>query len=320
MTTTPDAKTTAPLALLGRFGPGEEARWLDALSAAMPTERILPARDIERPETVELAIVASVDPAALAGMTSLRWIQSLWAGVERLVAEPALAHLPIVRMIDPELARTMAEAVLAWALYLHRDIPAYLAQQRQRQWIQRRYVPPWERRVAVLGLGAIGREAARVLRAAGFAVSGWSATPKQVDGVECFHGAEGLATLAASTDILVCLLPLTPRTRHVVDATLLARLRRGAGLVNAGRGPLVDTGALLAALDSGQLGHAVLDVFDEEPLPQDSPLWGHPGVTVMPHVAAVTDPRTASLVVAENVRAWRASGRIPPAVDRQRGY
>jgi glyoxylate/hydroxypyruvate reductase A len=312
--------STAPIALVGRFAAGEEQRWLCALSRAMPSERVLAAREIDSPERVELAIVASADPAALAGMTSLRWIQSLWAGVERLVGEPGLAHLPIVRMVDPELARAMAEAMLAWTLYLHRDMPAYLEQQRERKWLQRRYVKPSARRVGLLGLGAIGRQSARVLASAGFAVSGWSATPKRLDGIECLHGRDGLLDLAGASDILVCLLPLTPRTRHVVDAELLGRLPPGAALINAGRGPLVDTGALLDALDAGRLSHAVLDVFDEEPLPSDSPLWSHPGVTVMPHVAAVTDPDTASVVVAANVRGWRESGRIPDAVDRQRGY
>ena len=312
--------STAPIALVGRFAPGEEQRWLEALSRAMPSERVLAAHYIDAPGSVELAVVASAEPTALAGMTSLRWIQSLWAGVERLVAEPALAHLPIVRMVDPELARAMAEAVLAWTLYLHRDMPAYLAQQRAQQWIQRRYVRPSARRVGLLGLGAIGREAARVLVSAGFAVSGWSATPKRLHGIDCLHGRDGLDALARETDILVCLLPLTPHTRHIVDAELLGLLPHGAALVNAGRGPLVDTGALLDALDAGRLSHAVLDVFDEEPLPADSALWSHPGVTVMPHVAAVTDPDTASLVVAANVRGWRETGRIPEAVDRQRGY
>ncbi len=312
--------STAPIALVGRFAAGEEQRWLDALSRAMPSERVLAARDIDAPGSVELAVVASADPVALAGMTSLRWIQSLWAGVERLVAEPALAHLPVVRMVDPELARAMAEATLTWTLYLHRDMPAYLAQQRAREWRQRRYVSPSARRVGVLGLGAIGREAARVLASAGFTVRGWSATPKRFDGIECLHSRDGLVDLAHSADILVCLLPLTPQTRHIVDAGLIGLLPSGAALINAGRGPLVATGELLEALDAGRLSHAVLDVFDEEPLPAESPLWSHPAVTVMPHVAAVTDPNTASLVVAENVRGWRESGRIPEAVDRQRGY
>ncbi len=309
-----------PIALSGSFAPGEEQRWLDALSRAMPSERIRSARDIAEPERVELAIVASPDPATLSGMASLRWIQSLWAGVEQLVAEPALAHLPIVRMVDPELTRTMAEAVLAWTLYLHRDMPAYLAQQRERQWFQRAYVAPSARRVGILGLGAIGRQAARALVGAGFPVSGWSTNAKQMEGVSCLHGRDGLVALARATDILVCLLPLTPQTRHIVDAGVLRLLPPGAALINAGRGPLVATDALIEALDAGRLSHAVLDVFDDEPLPADSPLWSHPGVTVMPHVAAVTDPQTASLVAAANVRSWRETGRIPKAVDRRRGY
>jgi glyoxylate/hydroxypyruvate reductase A len=309
-----------PIALVGRVAPGEEEAWLDALARAMPGERILPPVSIGNPDAVRLAIVADPDPAAVRRFPSLQWVQSLWAGVERLVAEPALASLPIVRMVDPELGRTMAEAVLAWTLYLHREMPAYLAQQRERRWRQLPYVAPPSRRVGLLGLGALGHGAARAIRGAGFPVSGWSSTAKRLEGVACFHGRDGLAAMAAQTDILVCLLPLTPQTRRLVDAPLLELLPPRASLINVGRGPLVDAAALVAALDRGHLSHAVLDVFDEEPLPAGSPLWTHPGITVMPHVAADTDPRTGALVVAANVRAWRRSGRHPDPVDRARGY
>jgi glyoxylate/hydroxypyruvate reductase A len=126
--------------------------------------------------------------------------------------------------------------------------------------------------------------------------------------------------MVSRTDILVCLLPLTRQTRHLVDGPLLQRLPKHASVVNFGRGALIRTSDLLAALDAGRLAHAVLDVFDEEPLPEDSPLWLHPRVTVLPHISADTDPATASLIVARNVAQWRHSGAIPAAVDRVRGY
>jgi len=313
----------SPLVLTGAFAPGEEAIWLDALRRAMPEERILRLQEVAAPDEVEVAIVANPDPAVVRRFPALRWVQSLWAGVEKLVAEPAFASLPVVRMIDPQLARTMAEAVLAWTLYLHRDMPAYLAQQRARQWRQLPYVAPADRRVGLLGLGTLGEAAAHVLRQAGFSVQGWSRTLKRFDpqaGVATFSGSDGLDEMVSRTDILVCLLPLTRQTRHLVDGTLLRRLPAGASVVNFGRGPLMRTSDLLAALDAGRLAHAVLDVFDEEPLPQASPLWLHPRVTVLPHISADTDPATASLIVAGNVARWRHSGAIPPAVDRARGY
>jgi glyoxylate/hydroxypyruvate reductase A len=217
----------------------------------------------------------------------------------------------------------MAEAVLAWTLYLHRDMPAYLAQQRARQWRQLPYLRPADRRLGLLGLGTLGTAAARVLRAAGFAVKGWSRTPKHSDdleGIATCSGSDGLHEVVRSSDILVCLLPLTPQTRHLVDAALLRLLPERASLINFGRGALVRTPDLIAALDEDRLAHAVLDVFDEEPLPPDSPLWLHPCVTVLPHISADTDPRTASQIVANNIGLWRQTGRIPLPVDRARGY
>jgi glyoxylate/hydroxypyruvate reductase len=323
MTTEPSTHPPSPLVLIGAFAPGEERLWLDALQAAMPHERVLSLEEIDAPEDVEVAIVANPDPAVIRRFGNLAWMQSLWAGVERLVAEPAFASIPVVRMVDPELARTMAEAVLAWTLYLHRDMPAYLAQQRVREWRQLSYIHPSQRRVGLLGFGALGVAAAGVLRAAGFPVQGWSRTPKQIgdlEGVAIRSGSDGLRDVVGSSDILVCLLPLTRQTRHLVDAALLAMLPTRASLINFGRGALVRTPDLIAALDQGLLDHAVLDVFEEEPLPAGSPLWSHPRVTVLPHISADTDPGSASAIVARNIGLWRQTGRIPPAVDRSRGY
>ena len=321
--THPTTSSPSPLALVGSFAPDEQRQWLDALRQAMPHERILPLDEITTPDEVEVAIVANPDPTVVRRFGKLAWMQSLWAGVEKLVAEPAFAAIPVVRMVDPELARTMAEAVLAWTLYLHREMPAYLAQQRARQWRQLPYVPPAERRVGILGLGALGKAAARALRGAGFPVQGWSRSPGQPDdlpGVETRSGSDGLEAVVRGSDILVCLLPLTQQTRHLVDAALLHLLPPHASLMNFGRGALVRTPDLLAALDAGRLGHAVLDVFEQEPLPPDSPLWLHPRVTVLPHVSADTNPLSASRIVARNIGLWRQTGQIPPAVDRSRGY
>lgn len=323
MTLEPTTPSSPPLALVGSFAPGEQRQWLEALRQAMPRERILPLDEIAAPDAVEVAIVANPDPAQVRRLGKLAWMQSLWAGVEKLVAEPAFAAIPIVRMVDPELARTMAEAVLAWTLYLHRDMPTYLAQQRARQWRQLPYVAPADRRVGLLGLGVLGRAAARALHDAGFRVQGWSRSPRQLDdlpGVVVHSGSDGLRAVASSSDILVCLLPLTQHTRHLVDASLLRLLPPHASLINFGRGALVRTPDLIAALDEARLGHAVLDVFEQEPLPPDSPLWLHPRVTVLPHISADTDPRSASHIVARNIEQWRQTGRIPPAVDRSRGY
>ncbi|MGX7706180.1 2-hydroxyacid dehydrogenase [Methylobacterium sp. Gmos1] len=312
-----------PIAFLGNLDAEEEADFLAALSAAMPEETIRPFRTLDAQERagIRIAIVANPDPAEVALLPNLAWIHSLWAGVERLVRDLKGSGVPIVRLIDPELARTMAEAVLAWTYYLQRDMPAYRRQQEAGTWRQIAYRPPAEVAVGLLGLGALGSAAAGRLAGAGFRVAAWSRSPKELPpGVTGFSGPDGLAGLLAESDIAVCLLPLTDETRGLLDAGRLAAIKPGAALINFGRGPIVATDALLAALDRGQLSHAVLDVFEVEPLPPDSPLWRHPGVTVLPHISGPTTPASAAAIVAGNVRAYRGTGRIPAAVDVARGY
>ncbi|RAH97414.1 glyoxylate/hydroxypyruvate reductase A [Acuticoccus sediminis] len=300
---------------------GNVDAWTAALSTAMPEARIVPFADTTEAERASavVAIAANPDPAELAQLPNLVWVQSLWAGVERMVAELPRG-LTVVRLVDPQLAETMAEAVLAFTLYLFREVPHYRRAQEARRWDPLLLRLPDEMPVGILGLGNLGRAAARRLMAQGFPVLGWNRTSRPMEGVETFWGADGLDAMLERTKVAVVLLPLTPETRGLVDAAALARLPEGASLINFARGPIVDTGALIAALDTGRLSHAVLDVFDEEPLPAESPLWSHPGITVLPHVSAPTHRATAAAIVATNIRAFRESGTIPEAVDRMRGY
>jgi glyoxylate/hydroxypyruvate reductase A len=309
------------IALVGCKTPAQEAEYLQILAAAVPEERLVPFRlmDAAEREAARIAIVANPDPAEVAALPSLAWVQSLWAGVEKLVGAFD-RPLPIVRLVDPEMARTMAEAVLAWTFYLQRDMPAYARQQRDRVWRPHPYRKPADTCVGLLGLGALGTEAAARLTGAGFRVVGWSRSPKTVAGIETAHGLDGLPAMLGRCDILVCLVPLTPETRGLVNAARLATLKPGAALINFARGPIVVTGDLVAALESGQLSHAVLDVFDVEPLPADSALWSHPGVTVLPHISGPTDMDSAAATVAANLRAYRRTGQPPVGVDAARGY
>ncbi len=296
--------------------------WLQALQAALPEERVvaLDTLDADQRAACEVAIVANPQPADLRTLPRLQCVDSVWAGVERLVADLGDTDLRIVRLVDPQLADTMAEAVLAWTLYLHRDMPRYARQQAARQWLAHDGVRAQDRTVSLLGLGALGKAAAQRLLSAGFQVRGWSRTPRHMDGVQCHAGDAELPAMLAQTDILVCLLPLTPQTRGLVGAQALAALPAHASLINFARGPIVDDAALRAALDGGRLAHAVLDVFEQEPLPEASWQWAHPAVTVLPHISAPTDRATASAIVAGNIRRWRASGELPQAVDAARGY
>jgi glyoxylate/hydroxypyruvate reductase A len=214
----------------------------------------------------------------------------------------------------------MTETVVLHVLRHHRQLPQYLAQQRRREWKKLPQPSPAERGVGILGIGTLGRPAAEALVAMGFDVAGWSRSHKAIDGVRSYVGDDELDAFLARTDILVSMLPTTAATTGLLDAGALARLPQGAAVVNVGRGPVLDAAALLAALDSGHLSGATLDVFDVEPLPEDDPLWAHERVTVMPHVATSTNPRRAAAVVVENLRRLVAGEPLVNLVDRDAGY
>jgi glyoxylate/hydroxypyruvate reductase A len=222
-------------------------------------------------------------------------------------------------MVDPGLTEGMVEWVVGHALRHHLGMDRHIVNP-DHVWDPT--CPPLarERKVAMLGLGALGLEAARALQALNFNVVGWSRTPKHIDGLACEHGPEGLIRALDGADIVVTLLPKTPETENILNAQTLALTAPGAAILNPGRGPLIDDAALLAALDSGQLGQATLDVFRQEPLPKDHPFWAHPKITVTPHIAADTRPFSASRVVAENVRRGEAGEPFLHLVDRDRGY
>jgi glyoxylate/hydroxypyruvate reductase len=310
------------IALITRLDQAEEDAWLEALTATMPNERIVSFRTLDPSQRhdVDVAIVANPDPADVAALPHLALIQSLWAGVERLVSELGLNAPPIVRMVDPEMARTMSEAVLAWTYSIQRDMPTYAHQQRERIWRQRPYRKPTDMTVGLLGLGALGAASARRLTNAGFRVVAWSRSPKHLPDVEALSGEEGLVAVLSMSHVVVCLMPLTSETRGLLDTRRFAQVKPGAALINFARGPIVVEPDLLAALGSGRISHAVLDVFDEEPLPATSPFWTHPHVTVLPHISAPTDRHTAAEVVAENVRRFRRGERMSDVVDANRGY
>ena len=310
----------SPIAFVSRCKGGPASTWLRALANELPEETVLALDQIQERQCVEIAVLADPDPDDLLQLPNLRWAQSLWAGVDGILSEPRLAHLPIVRLIDPTLAATMAEAVLAWTLYLHRDIPSYAHSQAKQEWQPLPVIPPRERKVGIMGLGTLGQRAAQTLVANGFRVSGWSTTKKQLASVDCYCGEAGLAEMLSRSDIVVCLLPHTAQTAGLFDQTRFEVLKNGACLINLGRGSLVVEDALIAALDSGRLRHAVLDVFEREPLATGHRFWSHPNITVLPHICAPTDPLTASKIVAATIASYRRDGAVPAAVDRVKGY
>jgi len=265
-----------------------------------------------------VAIVASPPPGTLEKLKDAKLIQSLWMGVEALLADPALPrNVPLARLVDPGMVAAMTETVLAHTLDWHRRLYRYRAQQRELKWHRFRQYMASDHTVGVLGLGALGTAAAEKLLGLGFNVVGWSRRPKQIPGVICFTE---LNEALERSDVVVCLLPLTPQTRGVLNRESMARIRKGGGIVNCARGPHIVRDDLLAALDSGHLAHAWLDVFDKEPLPAEDPLWRHPRVSITPHAAALTEPRTAVQEIVKNIERVRAGQRARNVVDYAAGY
>lgn len=274
---------------------------------------------VAAPEAIDAIIYAPGGPVRdFAPFTKARLVQSLWAGVEGIVGAPGLTQ-PLARMVDPGLTEGMVEYCLGWVMRLHLRMDVYAQDGVWRNAI----TPPLarERKVTVLGTGALGGAVARQLAAVGFDVAGWSASGRPVEGVRVLPAGEsGLTDALSRAAILVTLLPDTPGTAGLIDANRLALLPDGASIINPGRGTLIDDAALIAALDTRRLRRAVLDVFRTEPLPPDHPFWRHPGVTVTPHIAAETRPESAARAVADNL-ARIAAGEAPlHLVDRARGY
>lgn len=299
----------------------EEARWLALLQTALPGETLVTQHRPDDAEEIDVAIVANPRPGALRGLPRLALIQSLWAGVERLLADPDLPPgVPLARMVDPAMNAAMAQTALWAVLALQRDFFAYAAQQREQRWQQwpQRRADEWP--VAILGLGQMGRTVATRLAANGYPVQGWSRTPAELPGIAVRHGDAALASVLISARVVINLLPLTAATRSLFDAARFAQMAPGTSLVNFARGAHVVEADLLAALDTGHLQHAVLDVFAAEPLPAGHPFWTHPRITVLPHTAAQTDPRSAASIAAANVQALRAGRPLAQLVDRARGY
>jgi glyoxylate/hydroxypyruvate reductase A len=260
-------------------------------------------------------------PAGLISrLPRLRGIFLLSAGVDHLALPDIPRGVDLFRMSEPGLVNGMVEYVTFAVLGIHRGMFRYARQQASHSWKRDRDAASPVTRIGVMGLGALGSAVVASLRSQGFAVSGWSRTKREIAGVPTYCGREGLGDFLPGADILISLVALTPQTRGLVDASMLAQLPRGAAFVNVARGDVVNENDLLAALASGQIGQAVLDVFATEPLPPDHPFWSHPNVFVTPHVASVFQPETAAMAVLENLRAHLAGARPAAIVDHDRGY
>lgn len=309
------------IAFAGSLDEQEAAIWLEMLARAVPQAEWLTS--FGPGSEADAAVVANPRAGALTGLRGLRLIQSLWAGVDRLLGDPTLpAGVPVARMVDPSMNAAMAETALWATLALHRGFFEYAAQQRRVQWFQHAQRRADEVHVLVLGLGAMGTAVAARLAGQGYRVTGWrsaGAAPVPGGGV-AIAGDGALRSTLPHSDIVINLLPLTPATCGLLDKQFFAALPAGASVVNLARGAHVVDADLIAALDQGSLHHAVLDVFCTEPLPPEHVFWHHPKVTLLPHVAALTDPRSAVQVVAANLLRLERHEPLQHLVDRVRGY
>lgn len=297
--------------------------WARALSHELPDEEILIGAEagLARAADIEAAVVWYPPPGLLARLPNLRAILSLGAGVDHVFTDPLLPqNVPIVRLIDPALTEQMTEWVVMNVLRHHRLMPIYAEQQTEGRWHRHDIPRARDRRVGLMGLGELGRDAARALAPFGFPLAAWVRKARQWRDGEIFAGTQGLRDFLARSDIVVCLLPLTPETESVLDARAFAAMPQGGAVINAARGGHVVTDDLIAAIDSGHLSGATLDVFRHEPLAKDDPLWRHPRITITPHVAALTLAETAARQFAVALHCVRTGRTVPGSVDRARGY
>jgi len=295
--------------------------WTDHLRRLMPELDIRTTDEEARRDDVVYCIAWKPKPGSLRSLPNLKVVFSMGAGVDAIVADETYPrHVPLSRVVDDTLSQAMTEYVVLNVLAWHRRQRDLENLQRLKKWRLIAAPRADHVRVGILGLGVLGQAAAQALKTLNYKLSGWSATPKSIDGVESFAGPESLAPFLAQTEILVCLLPLTPATRGILNAKTFSQLPKGACVINCARGGHLIEADLVEALDSDHLRGATLDVFQIEPLPETSPLWAHPKIVVTPHAAAITDPASFMRHVANTIR--RMDRNLPPEnlVDVARGY
>ena len=304
--------------LLFHNASGDPRAWKYAIDRHLPGSRI---HDAPAATACDYALVWKPPPDAFAGQSWLRAVFNIGAGVDALIGHPGLpVGVPLIRLEDAGMASQMVEYVTWGVLHHYRRFGDYAEQAALGHWKPRPVARPGSLTVGVLGLGVLGTAVLDALRAFGFTLAGWSRSPKSVAGVATYAGRGACLPFLARCNVLVCLLPLTPDTRFLLDARALAALPRGAFLINVARGDLVAEDDLLAALDSGALGGALLDVFHEEPLPPNHRLWRHPRVIVTPHVSAATLVEDSIAQIAAKIRRLERGESVSGVVDRALAY
>jgi glyoxylate/hydroxypyruvate reductase A len=271
-------------------------------------------------DDVEYLIAWQTPPDFLAALPRLKVLFSSGAGVDHVDFSAVPAHIPIVRMVEPGIVNGMVEYVSLAVLAVHRDFFDYVAAKAAKVWDPIEVPPASARTIGVMGMGSLGRAVLERLATYGFRLRGWNRSLRHMDGVESFAGADQLQSFLQGCDVLICLLPLTPATKGILNRDVFSALPMGAAVINVGRGPHLVDADVLAALDSGRLSRAIVDVTDPEPLPPEHPFWTHPRVFLTPHVASMTQPETAAPILLENIRRHQRGEPFQDVIDRARGY
>lgn len=303
----------------------DESRWAEGFRAALPGHRVVLRDDDYDPADVDYIFVWKPLADAFDGLTGLKAVLSLGAGVDALLRHPRLPSAPVVRFMDADLAQRMSDYVVANVLMHMRLFTRFQEDQQAKRWVQLYPPPAWDATVGLMGLGALGQDAIRHLKVFGFQLRGWSRTAKKLDGVETYAGPEGFGDFLSGTDILVNLLPLTPETQGILNYDTFRALRRdgltdGPVIINAARGGHQREADIVRALTDGTLRAASLDVFEVEPLPKTSPLWELPNCFITPHIAAASSERTGVAFFSKTIVDHEAGAPLPNVVDRARGY
>jgi glyoxylate/hydroxypyruvate reductase A len=309
------------MALILHLRTAREQWWQSHLQTLLPDIECRLWREPGNPDDIEYAVVWRPPEGGLKQFRHLKCIVSVGAGVDHVLADSQLPpNVPIIRTTGSDLTQRMREYVCLHVLRLHRNLDQQMAAQRESRWQPDITPTASMRRVGVMGLGKLGSDAARALQQLGFDVAGYARSPRQLDGIDCYHGEDQLADFLSSVQILVCLLPLTAATDSLMNRDFFALLPKGASIINTGRGEHLVEHDLLAALDSGHLASATLDVFREEPLPAAHPFWTHPKILVTPHVGSMIDPETGGHEIARNLRDFIKGAPVADLIDRAQGY
>jgi glyoxylate/hydroxypyruvate reductase A len=314
------------MTLLLHLADFDEQSWAEGFAQALPGRRVVRRGDDFDPAEIEYIFVWKPAPDAFDGLQNLKAVLSLGAGVDALLQHPRLPQVPVVRFVDADLTQRMSDYVVANVTMHQRLFSRFQEDQRAKRWVQLYPAASWEATVGIMGMGVLGQDAARHLRVFGYRLRSWSRTPKQAEGVEAFSGPEEFDSFLSGTDILVNLLPLTPETRGILNYDTFSKLRRGGldgegpVVINAARGGHQKEADIVRALQDGTLRAASLDVFETEPLPQDSPLWEMENVYITPHIAAASSEKTGVAYFSRVIREHDAGTPLPNVVDVQRGY